>query len=149
MLKLKSTLIPSATAAIFALGLATAAPATLAQDAGYEAEAGAAAGAGAETAAPAPAAAPTEVSDSQLTLYAEAAQKVAAIQQQVQVDMQGAGSTEDAQAIQQQAQEQMVQAVESFGLTTAEFGQIGNAIRSNPELRSKFEQLIQQTQAPQ
>lgn len=82
-----------------------------------------------------------DVSDEQLETYAEAEQKVQEIRDDFQQQMPNAESPEDAQALQQEAQQEMVSAVEDAGLTVEEYNQIASQMQSNPELRERMESL--------
>ncbi|KGE02752.1 DUF4168 domain-containing protein [Pseudohaliea rubra] len=79
-----------------------------------------------------------EVSDSDLALFQKASGKIAEIRQEYQQALPKAESTEEAQALQEEASQSMVNAVESFGLTVDEFNQIAAAMQANPELRERL-----------
>jgi len=102
---------------------------------------------GTQSADPAQTTAPAEqgqVSDSQLALYAQVAQKVAQLQQQLQEDMQQAADAEEAQTVQAGAQQSMITAVESFGMTVEEYNHISTLVQTDPEVRARLETLLQQ-----
>jgi len=84
------------------------------------------------------------VTDSELALYAQAAQKVAQMQQGLQENMQQAATAEEAQAIQAEGQESIVNAVQSFGMTVEEYNRIAQLSQTDPELRSRLGALLQQ-----
>ncbi|MEQ9209269.1 MAG: DUF4168 domain-containing protein [Pseudomonadales bacterium] len=56
--------------------------------------------------------------------------------------MNEAETQEEAQALQAEAQEQIVGAVETAGLSVQAYNDIGQAIRTDPSLREKAEQLF-------
>lgn len=93
---------------------------------------------GADQGAPA---AQTDVSDDKLQTYAEAEQKVQEIRDEFQQQMPEAETPEDAQALQQEAQQEMVSAVEDAGLTVEEYNQLASLMQTNPELRERMESL--------
>lgn len=82
-----------------------------------------------------------DVSDDQLQTYAEAEQKVQEIRDDFQEQMPTAESPEEAQTLQQEAQQEMVSAVEDAGLTVEEYNQIASQMQANPELRQRMESL--------
>ncbi|SRR5690625_579532 len=82
-----------------------------------------------------------EVTDDQLQTYAEAEQKVQEIRDDFQQKMPNAESPEEAQTLQQEAQQEMVSAVEDAGLTVEEYNQIASLMQTNPELRQRMESL--------
>lgn len=84
-----------------------------------------------------------EVSESDLNLYAQAAQKVMDIKQDLQSEMQQASDADEAQGMQAEAQEEMVGAVESFGMTVEEYNTIARAVQTNPEMQNKLQQMMQ------
>ncbi|MFA5628606.1 MAG: DUF4168 domain-containing protein [Thiohalomonadaceae bacterium] len=83
-----------------------------------------------------------EISDSQLALYAQAATKVEEIRQGIQEQMPQAESAEQAQAFQEEAMQQMVAAVESFGMTVEEYNQIATAVQQSAEMQSRLQELM-------
>lgn len=83
-----------------------------------------------------------EVSDSQLALYLQAATKVEEIRQGIQEQMPEAGSAEEAQTLQEEAMQQMVAAVESFGMTVDEYNRIAIAVQQDPQLQSRLRELM-------
>lgn len=82
-----------------------------------------------------------EVSDDQLKTYAEAEKKVQEIRDEFQQQMPNAETPEEAQALQQEAQEEMVSAVEDSGLSVEEYNQIASLVQTNPELRDRIDSL--------
>ncbi len=83
-----------------------------------------------------------EVSDSHLALYIQAATRVEEIRQDVQQQMGQAESTEQAQAMQEEAMQEMVNAVQSFGMTVDEYNQIAAAVQQSPELQQRLQELL-------
>lgn len=86
----------------------------------------------------------TEVSDNELEAFARAHVKVLEIQNQMNADVQGAQSAEEAQAIQQQAGEKMVTAIESHDLSPDRFTQIVDAINADPQVGERFNEVLQE-----
>ncbi len=84
-----------------------------------------------------------QVSDSQLNLYAKAAEKVMDIKQDLQSDMQQADSADEAQNMQAQAQEEMVDAVQSFGMSVEEYNTVARAVQKNPAMQNKLQEMMQ------
>ncbi len=119
---------PIALAIILGAG---AAPLASAQESGYQG--------GQQGAAPNQQA-PT-VSKSQLSLFQKASGKVAEIRQEYQQALPDAGSTEEAQTLQEEASQAMVNAVQSFGLSVDEFNQIAEAVQTNPELQERLTEM--------
>lgn len=85
----------------------------------------------------------TDVSDGELESFAHAHLQVLEIQNQMNADVQGAENAQEAQAIQQQAGERMVAAIESQDLTPDRFTQIVEAINSDPQVGQRFNEVLQ------
>ena len=81
------------------------------------------------------------VTDSEVSQYARAANKVAAIRQQARQTMGGAAQPEA--QLQQQAAAQMMQAVQSEGLSVDRFNAISLGLQSDPTLRSRVVARLQ------
>lgn len=82
------------------------------------------------------------VTDAQLEQYVDAAQEISDIRETYVSAMNEAETQEEAQALQAEAQEQIVGAVQNAGLSVQAYNDIGQAIRSDPSLREKAEQLF-------
>ncbi len=133
-------------------------PAVFAQGGGYDAQqgGGAAQGQGQRGGAPqggAPqgqggagqAAAPPQSADDfdkeELESFANAREKVQTIQQDYSQKLQEAEDPSKSRELQQQAQQEMVQAVQAEGLDASTYNQIVTAVQSNQELQKKVEDL--------
>lgn len=86
---------------------------------------------------PAPAAS-ASVTDEQIRSYITAAQGVGMIAQSYQPQLEAAESQEAAIAIQQEAQEQMLEVVQQAGLTPDEYNAIAVGSQSDPELAERI-----------
>ena len=104
------------------------------------AQGGAGAGGGAAGAAPQQQAAPDiDVSDDQVSAFAEAQTRVAEIGQKWTPRMQEAESKEAVQKARQSAQQEMVIAVENAGLSVQEYNKIARAAQADEELRGRIQ----------
>jgi hypothetical protein len=80
-----------------------------------------------------------EVTDEQVEAFAEAQARVADIGEKWTPRMQEAESSEDVQKAREQAQQEMVIAVENAGLSVQEYNQIARAAQADEELRQKIQ----------
>lgn len=80
-----------------------------------------------------------EVTDEQVEAFAEAQARVAEIGEKWTPRMQEAESSEDVQKAREQAQQEMVIAVENAGLSVQEYNQIARAAQADEELRQKIQ----------
>ena len=85
----------------------------------------------------------TEFSQNQLESFASATLKVRDIRSKWQSQMQSADSDEKAKEFQTQANVEMVNAVESNGLTVETYNAIATAARSNPDLANRITKLLE------
>jgi hypothetical protein len=85
----------------------------------------------------------TQFSDTQISAFAEAARDVGELQQLYDARLQEADSAEQVQQLQEQAQAEMVQAVEASGLTPEEYNQILQAAHQDEQL---YTQIVEQMQ---
>ena len=81
---------------------------------------------------------PQDFSESQLEAFAEAQAEVRDIQSEYRSEAQQAQDQSEQTKIQQQANQEMVKAVKDAGLEVAEFNQIAQAARANPELAQEI-----------
>ncbi|MFO7763483.1 MAG: DUF4168 domain-containing protein [Wenzhouxiangellaceae bacterium] len=90
-------------------------------------------------------AAPTDVdvSDAELQSFAEARTAITEIQQDYSDRLQNADDPEKANELQQEANEEMIGAVEDTGLDVESFNTIAMAVQNDPELQQKLQQLEQ------
>jgi hypothetical protein len=65
------------------------------------------------------------------------------IQNQYSEQLQGAADEDQARNIQQQAQDEMIQAVENNGMSIDEYNEVVGIISADPELRMEIEELAQ------
>jgi len=82
------------------------------------------------------------VTDAQLEQYVSAAQEITDIRETYISAMNDAETQEEAQAMQTEAQQQIVGAVEDAGLSVQAYNDIGQAIQSDPSLREKAESML-------
>ena len=80
-----------------------------------------------------------DVSDEQVESFAEAQARVAEIGEKWTPRMQEAESSEEVQKAREQAQQEMVIAVENSGLSVQEYNQIARAAQADEELRAKIQ----------
>lgn len=82
-----------------------------------------------------------EVSDADLEKYAKAETKVDSIREDFSEQLQGADDQEQAQQLQQQAQEEMISAVEDAGLDVTTYNQIASQVQMDDSLRERLQQV--------
>ncbi|MFP4465404.1 MAG: DUF4168 domain-containing protein [Alphaproteobacteria bacterium] len=83
------------------------------------------------------------VTDAQLQEFAKAQAAVGQVQSKFQEQAQAVETQEELQMIQQQANEQMVQAIQRTDLSVQEYNQIANAVQADPQLREKYMNMAQ------
>lgn len=83
----------------------------------------------------------SNISNSQLEAYANAAQEVITIKQDLSEEMSGVDSQDKALKLQTEAQEKMVKAVESSGMSVDEYNRIATLIRTDPQMRERVQQM--------
>jgi hypothetical protein len=86
---------------------------------------------------------PQDLSQSQLESFAAAATRVSEITEQLQVEAQGVESEEELARLQQQANLEMVSAVENEGLTVEEYNMIFQVAQVDPEVNAMVMQMLQ------
>jgi len=99
-------------------------------------------GAVAQQAPNAPAQAQTNVSDSELESFANAVVAVQEIQIAADRAQKTTADGNDKAALQKQAQEEMVSAIEDEGLTVQRYQTIAQAVQSDPALWEKLQQHL-------
>ncbi|NHA15430.1 DUF4168 domain-containing protein [Thioalkalivibrio sp. XN279] len=124
----RHTAFAIAAAASLAAGLA-AAPAVAEE--GY--------GTGQEQAAPR-----AEVSSAKLDQFVVALERVHSIGNQASAEMEQSRDMEEAQQIQQNAQGQMIEAVEEAGLTVDEYNRIAQLMNSDPEVQERINSRLEE-----
>lgn len=125
------------TAAVALAAIGATAPAAFAQEAG-----------GAPQGAPqqgAPAGqmggAQTEISEEDLQKFAEADSAVGEIRDEFSERLSKAENQEEAQSLQMEAQEKMVEAVQSEGLEIPKYNEIATRMQSDPELQQRVQSM--------
>lgn len=76
-----------------------------------------------------------QVDDAMVEKFVVAFSEVRQIQQQFSAQLQGVSDQEEAQALQQQAQQEMISAVEEAGLSVADYNLVVAAMEHDPQLR--------------
>ncbi|WP_275287865.1 DUF4168 domain-containing protein [Halomonas elongata] len=82
-------------------------------------------------------------SDQQLQKFADASQDIAVISQEYTQQLQGAEGEEAQQAIREEANGKMIEAVEGSGLEVETFNSIGQAVQQDPELMQQVQEMTQ------
>ncbi|MDH4572411.1 MULTISPECIES: DUF4168 domain-containing protein [Salinicola] len=85
-------------------------------------------------------------SDDQLQQFADASQDIAMISQDYTEQLQNASDEGEQQKIRQQANDEMVQAVQDSGMSVEQFNSIGQAIQQDPQLMQRVKGMVQQPQ---
>ncbi|MFP3920967.1 MAG: DUF4168 domain-containing protein [Dichotomicrobium sp.] len=84
-------------------------------------------------------------SDEKLRSFASAAVKLSQIRSEYQAQMGNAENDEERQALTQETNQQMAQAVEETeGISVEEYNEIASASRSNPEVAEKVETYMEE-----
>ncbi|MFC7368505.1 MULTISPECIES: DUF4168 domain-containing protein [Vreelandella] len=96
---------------------------------------------GAANAATQAAAPPIEVSNQQLQQFANASEEVVSLSQEYTQQLHTTEDETAQQAIQEEANEKMIDAVEDNGLDVDTFNAIGQAIQTNPELMQRVQEM--------
>lgn len=81
------------------------------------------------------------LSDEKLAAFVEAQEKVETISQNFRNEAQNTEDPSEVTEMQQQVNQQMVAAVRDAGLEPTEYNEIARAVRSNPELEKKVEEM--------
>ncbi|MFW6085512.1 MAG: DUF4168 domain-containing protein [Gemmatimonadota bacterium] len=79
-----------------------------------------------------------EISDAELEQFVNAYLEVEEIQMELNEDLQTAQATEEAQQLQQAANQEMAAAISENGMETERFSLIAQAINADPELQEEF-----------
>ncbi|WP_440997486.1 DUF4168 domain-containing protein [Arhodomonas sp. SL1] len=83
------------------------------------------------------------VNDAQLERFSEAMGEIQEIRQDYSGQLEGVQDQEKARELQQQANEEMVQAVEDTGMSVEEYNNISQQLRQNPELAERLQQMME------
>ena len=129
------TKLKTLTAAVALLTFGMASSAVMAQSAPAEDPAAAQYGAAAAQAAAEP------VSDEDLQNFVNAANKVGEIRNDFTARLEAVESQEEAQALQLEAQEQMVEAVEAEGVEVSQYNEIATRLQGDQELQQRAEAM--------
>ena len=81
------------------------------------------------------AAQPQQINEETIEKFAGAFSEILVIQENFTEKLEAAESNEDAQALQQQAQQEMVEAVQDNGLSVAEYNEVVAMMEQDPQLR--------------
>ena len=84
-----------------------------------------------------------QVSSQQKELFVEAFSQVQQLQVSFTQQLEGVTSQEEAQALQQQTQQRMVEAVEATGLSVADYNHVVAAMEQDPVLRDRILEQVQ------
>ncbi len=84
-----------------------------------------------------------DLSQSQLESFVAAATRVGEITERLQAEAQGVASQDELAALQQQANVEMVAAVEAEGLTVEEYNMIFQVAQVDPELNATLMEMLQ------
>jgi hypothetical protein len=84
-----------------------------------------------------------ELSNSQLESFAAAATRVSEITEQLQMQAQGVESEEELMQLQEQANRQMLAAVEDEGLTVDEYNTIFHVAQVDPQLHARLVEMME------
>ncbi|WP_027966256.1 DUF4168 domain-containing protein [Halomonas halocynthiae] len=82
-------------------------------------------------------------SDQQLMKFADASKEIAMLNQEYAGRLQSAEGDEAQQQVRQEANDKMIQAVETQGLSVETFNAVGEAIQNDPELLQKVQEMAQ------
>lgn len=82
-----------------------------------------------------------EVDDQELSSFTEAHIQIEELRSEMQARMEDAEGRQEAQQIQQQTNQQMVQIIEEEDMDAERYSQIASAINGDAELRQRFQQL--------
>ncbi|MEQ6888742.1 DUF4168 domain-containing protein [Halomonas sp. CS7] len=82
-----------------------------------------------------------DFSDAQLQQFADASKEIAVISQEYTKQLQSAEGDEAKQTVRQEANDEMVKAVQDSGLEVNTFNAIGQAIQQDPELMQRVQEM--------
>lgn len=87
------------------------------------------------------AAQPAQINEETIEKFAGAFSEILVIQETFTEKLEAAESNEDAQALQQEAQQEMVEAVQDNGLSVAEYNEVVAMMEQDPQLRERVLQM--------
>ncbi len=91
----------------------------------------------------APAMQASDISDKKLEKFADSLGEIMEIRQDFTAKLEKTGDPAEAQQLQQQANEKMMETVENNNLSIEEYNAINQAVQNNPQLRDKVISMIQ------
>ena len=91
----------------------------------------------------APAIQASDISDKKLEKFADSLDQIMEIRQDFTAKLEKTGDPAEAQQLQQQANEKMLETVENNDLSIDEYNAINQAVQNNPQLRDKVISMIQ------
>ena len=91
----------------------------------------------------APAMQASDISDKKLEKFAESLDQIMEIRQDFTAKLEKTGDPAEAQQLQQQANEKMMETVENNNLSIEEYNAINQAVQNDPQLRDKVISMIQ------
>ncbi len=86
----------------------------------------------------------TDVAQEELETFAEIYVDVDEVRAELEAEMAAADSPEEAQQVQQQANETMTQIVEGHGMSIERYTEITQALNADPELHDEFQSILGQ-----
>lgn len=84
------------------------------------------------------------VGGEKLDKFVDALAEISVIREAVAVELEAADDMEQAQKLQQEAQAEMIEAVETAGLTVEEYNQIATVMGSDPELAERVRNRLEE-----
>lgn len=84
------------------------------------------------------------VSEAKLDQFVAALNEVHSIRNEAAQELEATTDPQDAQEVQQKAQQQMIEAVEEAGLTIEEYNQIATMMSSDPELQERISARLEE-----
>lgn len=84
------------------------------------------------------------VSEAKLDQFVTALNEVHSIRNEAAEELEATTDPQDAQQVQQKAQQQMIEAVEEAGLTIEEYNQIATMMSSDPELQERISARLEE-----
>lgn len=85
-----------------------------------------------------------DIPQEELDQYAEAYVEIAQVRQSLQQQMQNAGSQEERQSIQQEANQQMQSILQDHGISVQRYREITTVLNQDQEQRQEFTALVQE-----
>ena len=87
---------------------------------------------------------PAQVSEAKIDQFVDALTEISVIRNTAAAELETTTDTAEAQQIQMRAQEEMIQAVESAGLSVEEYNQIAALMGSDPELQQQIHSRLEE-----